>query len=305
MKIWHYLIIRNSFLKKDLSKMKIKITSDTSCDMTPELIQKYNIGLLPIPVMLGEKEYRDGVDVTVADLYDYIDKTGQLPKTASYSPVEAEEFFRTQLATDGGYDAIVHFSLSSGISSICQNAMIASGEFENKVFVVDSLSLSTGVALQVIRASEMAKQGLTASKIFEEIMAARPLVQVSFVLDKLKMLYKGGRCSALALFGANLLNIKPSIIMKDGKLGVGKKFRGRYAECVMGYVEDILANNPNFDKKRVFLTHTDTDPSIVEAVRKRLTSVFDEVLETTAGCTIACHCGKNTLGILFYNKPEK
>lgn len=283
--------------------MKIKITVDSASDMSADLLEKYNISVMPIPVILGEKQCRDGVNVTVQDLYNYIDSTGQLPKTASYNPVEAEEFFRQQLASDGGYDALIHFGLSSGLSSVCQNAMVASGEFDNRVYVVDTQSLSTGIALQAIRAAELASQGLTAAKIFEDIMAVRRDVQVSFVVDKLKMLYKGGRCSALALFGANLLNIKPSIKMRDGKLGVDKKFRGKYLECVQKYVDATLQANPNYDRKRVFITHTQTSPDIVNAVRTQLTGKFDEILETEAGCTITVHCGKNTLGILFYNNP--
>ena len=283
--------------------MKIKITVDSAADMSADLLKKYNISVMPIPVILGEKQYKDSVDVTVKDLYDYIDATGQLPKTASYNPVEAEEFFRKELASDGGYDALIHFGLSSGLSSVCQNAMIASGEFDNRVYVVDTLSLSTGIALQAIRAAELASQGLTAAKIFEDIMAARQDIQVSFIVDKLKMLHKGGRCSALAVFGANLLNIKPSIKMSQGKLGVDKKFRGKYIECVQKYVEDTLRANPNYDRKRVFITHTETSPEVVDAVRRLLNGKFDEVIETETGCTITVHCGKNTLGILFYNKP--
>lgn len=284
--------------------MKIKITVDSASDMTPELIQKYNFGVMPIPVILGDKQYKDNIDVTLQDIYDYIDKTGQLPKTASYNPVEAEEFFRQQLASDGGYDAIIHFGLSSGVSSVCQNAMIASGEFDNRVYVVDTLSLSTGIALQAIRAAELVKQGLTAAKIFEEMMSSRRDVQVSFIVDKLKMLHKGGRCSALAVFGANLLNIKPSIKMTDGKLGVGQKFRGKYLECVLKYVDATLSANPDYDRKRVFITHTETSTEIVDAVKTQLAGKFDEIIETEAGCTITVHCGKNTLGILFYNKPK-
>lgn len=284
--------------------MKIKITVDSASDLTKELIEKYNFGVMPIPVILGEKQCKDGVDVTLNDIYDYIDKTGQLPKTASYNPIETEEFFREQLASDGGYDAIIHFGLSSGVSSVCQNAMIASGEFDNRVYVVDTLCLSTGIALQAIRAAELVSQGLTAAKIFEDIMATRRDVQVSFIVDKLKMLHKGGRCSALAVFGANLLNIKPSIKMIDGKLGVGQKFRGKYIECVQKYVDATLSANPNYDRKRVFITHTETSPEIVDAVKAQLAGKFDEILETEAGCTITVHCGKNTLGILFYNKSS-
>lgn len=283
--------------------MKIKITIDSAADMSQELLKKYNIGVMPIPVILGDRQCKDSIDVTVQDLYDYIDTTGQLPKTAAYNPIEAEEFFRAQLASDGGYDALIHFSLSSALSSMCQNAMIASGEFDNRVYVVDTQSLSTGIALQAIRACELANQGLTAAKIFEDIMSARQDVQVSFVVDKLKMLHKGGRCSALAVFGANLLNIKPSIKMSQGKLVVDKKFRGKYLECVQKYIDSTMQDNPNYDRKRVFITHTETSPEIVNAVREQLAGKFDEILETEAGCTITVHCGKNTLGILFYNKP--
>ena len=213
--------------------MKIKITADSTCDLGAELVKKYNIGILPVTIIADDKEYLDGVNITTDQLFPIVEKTGQLPKTAATNPTVFEEFFKKELESDGGYDAIIHFDISSKISSLYQNAQVASQNFDNKVFVVDSMSLSTGVGMQMLYACELAQKGLSAEEIFEKVMARRNAVQASFVIDTLKYLYKGGRCSRLAMFGANLLKIKPVIVLKDGKMDVDSKPRGKYADVVM------------------------------------------------------------------------
>lgn len=279
--------------------MKIKITGDTTNDLPSELIKKYNITLKPIIVNLGEQEYRDGENIKLEEVFDFVDKTGQLPKTAALNPLEFEEFFKQQLESDGGYDAIIYFSLSSEISSLYQNALVASKKFNN-VYVIDSKTLSTAIGLQILYACELREQGLSAKEIVEKVEARKQYAQASFVLDTLKYLHKGGRCSGLAVFGANLLKIHPSIILKDGKMGVGKKFRGKYKDVVLEYVDSILETYPNFDKKRCFITYTTIEDDIVDAIKEKIKDKFDEIIVSTASCTIGSHCGRNTIGILYY-----
>lgn len=284
--------------------MKIKITADSTCDLGAELVKKYNIGILPVTIIADDKEYLDGVDITTDQLFPIVEKTGQLPKTAATNPTVFEEFFKKELESDGGYDAIIHFDISSKISSLYQNAQVASQNFDNKVFVVDSMSLSTGVGMQMLYACELAQKGLSAEEIFEKVMARRNAVQASFVIDTLKYLYKGGRCSRLAMFGANLLKIKPVIVLKDGKMDVDSKPRGKYADVVMKYVEYILGKFKTPDKTRCFITYTTLDDEIVRMIEEKIKPIFKEILITRAGCTVATHCGRNTVGILYYNDGE-
>lgn len=284
--------------------MKIKITADSTCDLGAELVKKYNIGILPVTIIADDKEYLDGVNITTDQLFPIVEKTGQLPKTAATNPTVFEEFFKKELESDGGYDAIIHFDISSKISSLYQNAQVASQNFDNKVFVVDSMSLSTGVGMQMLYACELAQKGLSAEEIFEKVMARRNAVQASFVIDTLKYLYKGGRCSRLAMFGANLLKIKPVIVLKDGKMDVDSKPRGKYADVVMKYVEYILGKFKTPDKTRCFITYTTLDDEIVRMIEEKIKPIFKEILITRAGCTIATHCGRNTVGILYYNDGE-
>ena len=284
--------------------MKIKITADSTCDLGAELVKKYNIGILPVTIIADDKEYLDGVNITTDQLFPIVEKTGQLPKTAATNPTVFEEFFKKELESDGGYDAIIHFDISSKISSLYQNAQVASQNFDNKVFVVDSMSLSTGVGMQMLYACELAQKGLSAEEIFEKVMARRNAVQASFVIDTLKYLYKGGRCSRLAMFGANLLKIKPVIVLKDGKMDVDSKPRGKYADVVMKYVEYILGKFKTPDKTRCFITYTTLDDEIVRMIEEKIKPIFKEILITRAGCTIATHCGRNTFGILYYNDGE-
>lgn len=281
--------------------MKIKITADCTCDLTQDMVENLNVGIKPVNIIMNDKEYLDGVNITLPELFKMFKETGQLPKTSACNPVEYEEFFNEQLKSDGGYDAIIHFSLSSGISCLNQNANVASQAFDNKVWVIDSQTLSTAIALQIFYAHELIQKGLSVQEIVNKVEARKTNAQASFVIDTLKFLYKGGRCSALSMFGANILGIKPSIIVKDGKMGVGKKFRGKYDKVVLEYVDYILETYKNPDRKRVFITYTTLDnPEIIDQIKAKLQGKFDEILVSSAGCTIGSHCGPNTLGILFY-----
>lgn len=280
--------------------MKIKITADSTCDLSKELVERYNIGIMPLFVVLGEKSLEDGVSVQPQDIYDYYQNTKKLPKSGSRSAEEYEAFFRSYL--NDGYDAIVHFDISADMSASYDNACVAAEKLKN-VFVVDSRSLSTGIGLLVLDACDMAAKGMSAKKIAEREKSRVGAVQASFIINSLEFLYKGGRCSSLKYFGANLLQIKPSILVKDGQMGTWKKLQGRYEKCVEKYVEAVRTTYTNPDKKRCFVTHTQMEDGIAEKVVSIVKSwgIFDEVLETSAGCTVTSHCGAGTIGVLYIN----
>lgn len=279
---------------------KIIISSDSTCDLSRELIDRYNIRILPLGVSLGDNIYRDGVDITPDDIYAYVAKTGQLPKTSAINMAENADFF-AELTKDGS--AVIHFTISSSMSATYNNARVAAEDFED-VYVVDSKNLSTGNGLLVIVAAEMVRQGLDAKEIAQRVTAMADCVDASFVVDNLEYLAKGGRCSAVAAFGANLLQLKPCIAVKKGAMGVSKKYRGKFEKVLPNYVAERLANGDDIDLDRVFVTHAGCDPHIVESVVQTVkdTLPFKEVFVTRAGCTVSSHCGANTLGVLFIRK---
>lgn len=280
--------------------MKVKISADSTCDLSQEILEKYNIGIVPLFVALGDRNLLDGESVCPDDIYDYYKQTKKLPKTGARSVDEYHEYFSEVLK--GGYDAIVHFTISADMSASFANATKAAEKLKN-VFVVDSRTLSTGIGLLVLDACDMAAQGKSAKYIAERASKRVGAVESSFVIDSLEFLYKGGRCSSLAYFGANLLQLKPSIIVKDGKMGTWNKFQGKYPRCVQKYVEAVHNTYTNPDKTRCFVTHTALDDGIAESVVETVKSwgIFDEVLETYAGCTVTTHCGAGTIGVLFIN----
>ncbi len=278
--------------------MKVKITSDSTCDLSSELLEKYDIGMISLGVSLGERSGKDGVDITPQDIYRYVDETGTLPKTSAVNEAEYLAFFEKW--TCQGY-AVVHFCISSEFSSSFQNACLAAEELEN-VFVVDSRNLSTGQGLAVLHAAEMAADGKSAKEIHEDCCSYTDLVEASFVLDKLDYLYKGGRCSALARFGANLMHLKPCIEVINGKMEPTKKYRGTFEKVVLEYVTDKLSGRTDLDYTRIFITHTTASPECIRKVNDKINELapgFREILITNAGSTITSHCGPNTLGILF------
>lgn len=280
--------------------MKIAITAESTIDLPKELLEKYQIKTIPFTVILGSEEFKDG-EITSANIFDFVEKNKILPKTSAINQEQYKEFFAEVLKDN---DALVHFSLSGDISSACSNAKEASNSFEN-VYVVDSKSLSTGIALLAIYARKLAEQGLSADKIAKKAEARVPNVQASFVLKKLDYLYKGGRCSALAYFGANLFQIRPQIIVKNGKMGVHKKYRGNMDKVVQCYCKDTLEEFNRPDKSVAFVTYTIATPEMIAYARKALQEAgFKEIYETTAGATITSHCGEYTLGILYINDME-
>lgn len=278
----------------------IVITSDSTTDLSIELRERYNIQVLPLGVTLGEETFFDGFEVTPDDIYAYHDKTGTLPKTCAANVSDCIDFFK-KFADEG--KTVIHFSLSSEMSSTYNNSRMAAMEFEN-IYVIDSRNLSTGGGLLVVAAAEMAAKGMEAEEIVEEISKLIPCVDASFIIDNLEYLHKGGRCSAVAMLGANLLKLKPCIEVKDGKMGVGKKYRGKFGDVLMTYAEERIGDGSAIDLDRVFVTHAGCDEAIVESVVKKVKELapFKEVFLTRAGCTISSHCGKDTLGILFIRK---
>ncbi len=278
----------------------IVITSDSTSDLSSELRQRYNISILPLGVTLGGKVYKDGVDITPDDIYAHHDKTGELPKTTAANVDEFYNFFK-KFADEG--KTVIHFDISSGMSSTFNNARIAAEEFEN-IYVIDSANLSTGMGLLVVAAAEMVNEGLEAEEIVAKINDMVPKVDASFVIDNLEYLYKGGRCSALAAFGANMLKLKPCIEVKNGAMGVSRKYRGRYADVLKTYVSERLGDGSDIDNSRVFVTHAGCDEEVVKQVVEQVkeAGIFKEVFLTRAGCTVSSHCGANTLGVLFIRK---
>ncbi|MBR6741213.1 MAG: DegV family protein [Clostridia bacterium] len=278
----------------------IIISSDSTCDLSAELRERYNVSIIPLGVTLGDKTYFDGVDIVPDDIYAHHTKTGELPKTTAANVGDCIDYFKP--FADAG-KTVIHLALSAEFSSTYNNACLAASEFEN-VYVVDSRNLSTGNGLLVIAAAEMAQSGMEATEIVEKLNALAPCVDASFVIDKLDYLHKGGRCSALAMLGANVLKLKPCIEVKNGKMGVGKKYRGKYGAVLQEYVAERLADTENIDLDRVFVTHAGVDMEIVNAVVEQVkkTAPFKEVFMTRAGCTISSHCGADTLGVLFVRK---
>lgn len=280
--------------------MNIKITADSTCDLSKELIEQNDIAILPLIVMKGDEEFYDGITITPADIFTHVAAGGDLCSTAARSVGFFTESFQKYA---GEYDGVLHVNISSDFSSSYQNACLAAQSFDN-VAVVDSRNLSTGQGLVVLKACELAKTCTSLQSLKEELDAFASRVEASFVVDKLDYLVKGGRCSSAAAMGANLLNLKPCIEVKDGRMIVGKKYRGNFAKCLTSYIHDRLNGREDLDEGILFVTHTDisqqTHDVVMEAVRSH--GKFEHIYETTAGCTISCHCGPGTLGILFVRK---
>ena len=280
---------------------KIRISADSTCDLSPKLIEEYNVTILPLSIVIDGKEYKDGVEIQPAELFASVEATGVIPKTTA---INTDEYYREFCKLKETCDAVIHINISSEFSSCYQNACLAAKELEN-VYVVDSRNLSTGSGLIVCEAAKLIQEGLEASEIYRTLCALTEKVEASFVLSSLEYLRTGGRCSALAAFGASILYMKPCIEVKDGKMGVGKKYMGSYAKSVLRYVKDRLKDRDDLRLDRIFLTYTvGSDPELIQSVREEISSYaqFERVDETTANCTISSHCGPNTLGILFLRK---
>ncbi len=278
--------------------MKVRITADSTCDLSTELTQKYDIDVMPLSVLLGKRVCRDGVDITPQDIFGYVAETGVLPKTAAPSSDDYAEFFARNLKTA---DRVIHFNISSKASASYNNAVYAAKSFKNKVYVVDSAALSTGQGLLALKACDLAAEGMAADKIVKSCNELIPKVNTSFVPDALDYLHKGGRCSLASLMGAKVLKLHPLISMKDGQLYAKKKYMGGLERCLRNYINDLANEYPHYDKTRCFITHSNCEKEVVEKVRAQVEELFsfDEILETFAGSVVTSHCGKNTLGVLF------
>ena len=279
---------------------KIKITCDSTCDLTAELYAKYGVDVIPLGVTLGETLYHDGVDICADDIFKYVSQTGILPKTSAISVGEYTDVFGKYVAD--GY-SIIHINISSEFSSCHQNACIAAADLGN-VYPIDSRNLSSGSGHLVIEAAKMAEAGMNAEDIAEKLRELVTKLDVSFVLQTLDYLKKGGRCSSIVALGANLLQLKPEIEVKDGKMNVGRKYRGKADKSVTDYIRGRLEGRDDLVYDRIFVTHSQAPREIVDsaiALVKEL-QPFSEVIETVAGCTITSHCGKSCLGVLFFKK---
>lgn len=280
---------------------KIKILSDSTCDLPKEVREKYEIGILPLFVNLGGKVYKDdGEDITPQMIFDYVDKTGILPGTIGVSVNDFRREFEKW--HDMGYQIICH-TISSDLSCSYHNAVLASEGLDN-VWVVDTRSLCCGVGLLVLNSAKLAAKGLEPDEIVENTKAMSSKVSCTFVVDTIDYLKKGGRCSTVAALGANLFKIKPMIIMENGTMHVGNKFRGLQSKVLTEYVDKLLEGRKDIDTSRIILVSVGTTPETVELVRDRIKKRkhFDEIIEATAGATITSHCGPNTVGIMFFEK---
>ncbi len=280
---------------------KVIIAGDSTLDLNEELMGRYQIQTVPLTVNLGGKLYLDGLEIDPDAIYKHYEKQGELPKTSAPNIADFEDVFRKWTVEEGC--EVVFFTISAQMSATFNNARLAAEEYPG-VYVVDTANLSTGGALLAVSAGEMAKAGMSACEIAEECRRLAPCVDASFVVDNLEFLHKGGRCSAVAAFGANLLQLKPCITVKDGKMGVHKKYRGKFGKTLAEYVAERLGDASDIRKDIIFVTHAGCDPEIVEQCVNQVKSVadFGEVQITRAGCTISSHCGRNTLGVLFIRK---
>ena len=279
--------------------MKIHFSADSTCDVSPEFLARYPVEILPLSVELEGKFYRDGVDLTPDTIISRVNAGAALPKTSAINVEEYREAFTRALETS---DAVIHFNISSDFSSCHQNACIAAEGLN--VWCIDSRNLSTGITMLLAEGFDRAEAGMEPEQIAKELRARVDKVDVSFIVDRLDYLYKGGRCSALAMLGANVLHIRPCIEVKDGKMGVCRKYRGSYERCLRQYIADRMRSKDDVKPRRIFLTHTGVAAQAVEAVREMVLQEvpFAEVYEVRAGCSITSHCGENTFGIIMYHE---
>lgn len=281
---------------------KVIITSDSTSDLSPAIVEELNIQVIPLYINIGDDSYKDGVEITPKEIFEKFNKDGVLPRTSAISFYDLKVFFEKLL--NEGYE-IIHFSISSLFSSTHQNSINAANALDpDKITFIDSLNLSTGIGHSVMRAAELARDGLSRKEIVKEIEALIPKINTSFVIDTLTYLWKGGRCSGLSAMGANLLQLKPCIEVIEGTMKVGKKYRGSLERCLNAYVDERLTDLDKISPKRIFITHTSQDEELVQKIKEKIESknYFEEVLVTSAGGTISCHCGPGTLGVVYIDK---
>lgn len=281
----------------------VRVFSDSTCDLSKELVEKYGITIVPLHIIMGEQEYLDGVNISPEEIYSWSDAQGQTPKTSAVGMEEAMEAFRPVLEAG---DEIFLFAISEEMSTTANVFRLAADELEatEKVVVTDSRNLSTGIGLMVIEAAKMAMEGKSLTEIKDKIDTLIPLSRASFVVDTLVYLHRGGRCGGLSAMLGSALKLHPRIVVENGKMHSDKKYRGKMRNVYLSYVKDLEPDLLNARKDRVFITHSGADKEDVEAVRQYLVGlgIFDEILETRAGGVVSSHCGPGTLGVLFIAK---
>ena len=282
--------------------MRYQITSDSTCDLSPEQLEKYNIRLLSLYVDMDGRTLRDGVDVKPDDIYAHVAAGGGLPKTAA---VNMADYVRAFTELSAKNDFVIHVCISMDFSCCYQNAKLAAADFDN-VYVVDSRNLSAGHGLVVLEAERMAREGMEPEAIVAALEELTGRVEASFILDRLDYMKMGGRCSAVTLLGANLLRLRPCIEVRDGKMGVGKKYRGSFEKCLVQYITNKLSGRTDLELRRVFITHSGLPEQTVQKAVETVQSLqkFEEIDVTRAGCTVSSHCGPGTIGVLFIRKAN-
>ena len=280
--------------------MKIKILSDSTCDLSKALLEENNITLVPLTVVKNDEQFKDGVSITPDVIFEHVANGGNLCSTSANSVGEYAEWFEKYAAD---YDGVIHINIGSGFSSCYQNACLAAEDYPN-VRVIDSMNLSTGQGLVVLEACRLAKEATDLDALADTIREFTTRVEASFLLSRLDYMVKGGRCSSAAALGANLLNLKPCIEVKNGKMAVVKKYRGNFEKCLPMYVKDRLADREDLTRDILFVTKTPVSDEAYSAVMNAVNQYgnFATTYETNAGCTISCHCGPGTLGVLFVRK---
>ena len=280
--------------------MSVKIIADSTCDLSKELIEKYEISVLPLHIVLGDKEYKDGLEINPDEIYQWSDANKEAPKTSAASISDTIELYETALKD---YDEIVCFSISGQMSTTVNVMRMAAEELdaEDKIHIIDSENLSTGGGLLVIEAALMAKDGKNGKKIVEYLEQVKPLVKASFIVDTLTFLHRGGRCSGVAALAGGALKLHPKIVVENGGMKPDKKYRGKMNSAILSYVKDLEPQIKNAKSDRVFITHSGCEEEIIESVRQYLSELghFKEILITRAGGVISSHCGPGTLGVLF------
>lgn len=277
--------------------MRIAISVESTNDLSKDLLNKYDIKVIPFEIVLSELNFTDG-KYTNPELFELVEKYKTLPKTNAINEFEYTEYFENLLKD---YDAVIHLSMSSGITSSCGNAIRAASNIEN-VYVIDSLSLTTGIGILAIYACELVDAGKTPQEIVDMVTNRIKNVQVSFVVERLDYLHKGGRCNSIQLLGANLLKIRPRIVLKGGKMSTDKKYKGQMGSVVSKYATDLFAEYNTPDLSRVFITYSSaTEEMLSAAIRVCEEMGFKEIYQTITSGTVASHCGANTLGIVFFN----
>lgn len=283
------------------SMTKVKIMSDSTCDLSPEILEKFDVTVLPHPILRGDELLQDNITITPDDVYAYYETTGKLCTTSAPNSFNYTSFWQPWL--DEGYD-IVHFTISSEMSTAYAQAVLAAEE-TGHVWPVDSRTLSTGIGLLVLEACDLRDQGLTAAEIQKKITERTANVQASFLVGVIEYLWKGGRCSSVAAFGANLLRLRPRIDVLNGAMLSTKKYRGRTARCFGAYADDLLKDRKDICQDRIFITHSGIEPEIIELMKEKISMYQPDIREiyvTRAGGTISCHCGPGTLGILYMRR---